>query len=228
MSERRALALAAGLISFVPPALAEPMMPAGASPEFGLAGIWRVIEARPAPWTRPRTLGNRDAPLLEYAVEFAEYEVKGPDPLRCNDAKYSSGVTYRSEAFNGRLGQNAALAKKLDLDDSQYTTFRVYCGSTQRDFYVDDSANLVMAEGEVVYTLERPTGLDPSEVSAGYRGPSFDCTQARTTGERLICRDAALSQSDRKLGAAYAALEKAESSQASPPFARRSAPGCNL
>ncbi len=93
MSGRGALALATGLISFVSPALAGAMMPAGASPESGLAGIWRVIEARAAPWTRPRTLGKRDAPLLEYAVEFAEHEVKGPDSLRCNGAKYSSGIT---------------------------------------------------------------------------------------------------------------------------------------
>ncbi len=207
--------LAAGLIAttLASPALAGSMMPAGKSPEAGLAGIWRVIEAKPAPWAKPRRLSKRDAPLLAYAIEFAANEVKGPAPLACPGATYSSGVTYRSEAFGGKLAhdKDGALAKTLDLESSQFTTFRVTCGAVTRDFYVDDYANLVMLEGDVVYTLERPTGMDPAQYAAGYSGPSFDCTQAKTTGEKLICRDAALSASDRKLGEAYAALEKSVS-----------------
>jgi len=86
-------------IALARPALAEPMMPAGASPEAGLAGVWRVIDAKPAPWSRQRRLTKRDAPLLAYAIEFAANEVKGPAPLACPGATYSSGVTYRDEAF---------------------------------------------------------------------------------------------------------------------------------
>ena len=99
MSRRLAIA---GLI--VPLAFsaaqAGPMMLPGPSPEAGFAGVWRFIAAKPAPWAKinwakPRKLTGKDVPLLEFAVEFAEGEVKGPAPLSCSGAKYSSGVTYR-------------------------------------------------------------------------------------------------------------------------------------
>ncbi|MGO9133616.1 MAG: lysozyme inhibitor LprI family protein [Methylovirgula sp.] len=204
-------------------AFAGPMMPPGASPEAGFAGIWRFIAAKPAPWAKPHTLTKTDAPLLEFAVEFATGEVKGAPPLACKTAKYSSGVTYRSEAFGGKLAsdKDSTLAKTIHLSDPQLTTFRVYCstdgdkniGSEMRDFYVDDHADLATAIGDVIYTLERPTGMDPSQYKVGYIGPSFDCTKAASTAERLICGDAALSQSDRKLGDAYAVLKKSLSTE---------------
>ena len=58
----------------------------------------------------------------------------------------------------------------------------------------------------VIYTLERPTGMDTEQYSAGFSGPSFDCTKAKTQGEKLICADAGLAASDKKLAAAYRAL----------------------
>jgi hypothetical protein len=78
----RVLAIA-GLIASLPLSVAQPgsMMPAGPSPEAGFAGVWRIVRAKSAPWTKPRQLTRKDAPLLEYAVEFAANEVKGPAPL---------------------------------------------------------------------------------------------------------------------------------------------------
>ena len=209
---RRLLAVA-GLIAPLAfsAAQAGSMMPAGRSPEAGFAGVWRIIEAKPAPWTKPRklTLTGKDVPLLEFAVEFAEGGVKGPPPLSCSDAKYSSGVTYRGEAFGGALAgdKDGRLAKRLRFG-GQISTYRVICGTEVRDFYFDDNADLVMLQGDVIYTLERPTGMDPQQYKAGYSGPSFDCAAAKTTGERLICADAALSKSDKALGEAYSALKR--------------------
>jgi len=207
---------AAGSILLVAsrPAFSGAMMPAGSSPEAGFAGIWRVVDARPAPWAPPRRLGRNEAPLLEYAIDFAAHEVKGPEPLSCAGATYATGVTDWNEAFAGRLSANAkgALAKAINLAPTQLSTFRVICGRKARDYYVDANAALVTAEGDVVYTLERPDG-NPSDYAAGFSGPSFDCTQAKTTSEKLICRDAALSASDRKLGEAYVALQRSASPQ---------------
>ena len=157
-----------------------------------------------------RRLARKDAPLLEFAVEFAAGEAKGPAPLACKDAKYSSGVTYQGEAFGGTFAndKDRVLAKKLHLGEYQLSTYRVVCGNEVLDFYFDKNADLVTLQGDIVYTLERPTGLDPQQYKAGYSGPSFDCTTAKTTGERLICIDAALSKSDKKLGEAYAALKR--------------------
>jgi uncharacterized protein len=191
------------------------MMPLGPSPESGLAGVWRFIEAKPAPWAKPRTLSKAEAPLLEFGVDFVEGAVKGPPPLACASAKYSSGVTYLSEAFGGRLAgdKSAAMAKQVRLDDSGMTTFRVVCGEAVQDFYLDERDDLVIAEGDVLYTLERPTGMDPQQFTAGFSGPSFDCAKAKTTADRLICADAGLSKSDRALAAAYAKLKAAESAE---------------
>jgi uncharacterized protein len=201
----------AGLIAALPVSGAQsgPMMPAGSSPETGFAGVWRFIGAKSAPWTKPRKLNRKDAPLLEYAVEFADSNVNGPAPLACPDAKYSSGVTYPHEAFDGALAgdKDGRLAKAMHLS-GQFLTFRVVCGTDVRDFYFDDNADLVTVQDGIVYTLERPTGMDPQQYKAGYSGPSFDCTAAKTTGERLICIDAALSKSDKTLGEAYAALKR--------------------
>jgi uncharacterized protein YecT (DUF1311 family) len=207
MSRRLAIAGVIVPLAFAA-AHAGPMMLPGSSPDAGFAGVWRIIAAKPAPWVRPRKLTRKDVPLLEFAVEFAEGEVKGPAPLSCSGAKYSSGVTYRGEAFGGALAgdKDGRLAKRLHLG-WQISTYRVVCGTEVRDFYDDDSADLVMLQGDIVYTLERPTRMDPQQYRPGYSGPSFDCAAAKTTGERLICADAALSKSDKTLGEAYSALK---------------------
>lgn len=67
-----------------------------------------------------------------------------------------------------------------------------------------------MVEGDVLYTLERPTGMDPQQFTAGFSGPRFDCAEAKTTADRLICADTGLSKSDRALAAAYTKLKAAE------------------
>jgi uncharacterized protein YecT (DUF1311 family) len=204
---------AAGLLLWLlsASAMAGPMLPAGPSPEAGLAGVWRVIGAKPAPWSKLHKLTRKEAPLLEYAVDFANGEVRGPAPVSCKSATYSSGVTYRDEAFGGALARSkdsGALAKAWKLSSPQLSTFRIYCGEPIRDFYFDDNADLVAIVGEVIYTLERPTGMDPQQYQAGYSGPSFDCSAAKTTGERLVCIDAQLSKSDKSLGEAYSALRR--------------------
>jgi uncharacterized protein len=87
----------------------------------------------------------------------------------------------------------------------------VICGASVRDYYIDDAADMKMAQGDVIYTLERPAGMNPEQYKAGFSGPSFDCAKAKTTGERLICWDAGLSRSDNALSQSYQAIRKSES-----------------
>jgi hypothetical protein len=138
-------------ILFAASASAGPLMLPGPSPESGFAGMRRFIDAKPAPWAKPRKPTKADAPLLEYAVDFEEREAKGPATLACNDARYSSGVTYHDELFSGRLASDTsgAMAKSLHL--SQPSTYRVICGETVRDYYFDDNADMVLAEGDDLY-----------------------------------------------------------------------------
>lgn len=192
-------------------ASAAKLMPPGDSPESGMAGTWRVIAARSAPWAKPHKLSKADAPLLEFALTFADRKVDGPAPLGCPKAQYTSGVTYRSELFGGRFAHdaNGVMAKAVRLSNPGATTFRVICDNRIRDYYIDDNADMLTAEGDVLYTLQRPSGTP--EETAGFSGPGFECTKAKTAGEQLICSDAALSKADRTLNAAYARLKKEES-----------------
>src|SRR5690349_8441643 len=122
----------------VTPVAAEEMMRPGPSPESGLAGVWRVIDAQAAPWVKPHRMTKAEAPLLEYAVAFKDNKVEGPAPLACSAASYSSGVTYSKDWFGGKLADDASGAKAAALHISQPTTFRVICGGKARDYYVDE------------------------------------------------------------------------------------------
>jgi len=188
------------------------MMPAGPSPDSGMKGVWRVVRAEPAPWTRPHTLSKAETPLLEYAVEFNDGQVKGPAPLACKSAQYSSGVTYGDGLFDGKLkGANEdKMAAAAHLARGTPSTFRTICAGVQRDYYIDDDADMVMAVGDVLYTLQRPTGMDTDQYAAGFSGPSFDCSKAASAVDKLICSDASLSKADKKMSAAYRRLQKEE------------------
>jgi uncharacterized protein YecT (DUF1311 family) len=204
---------ALALLLFAVGARAQDMMPLGSSPESGFAGVWRFIGAKSAPWTKPRRLSKADAPFLEYAVDFEDNEVKGPAALACKGATFAFGDTYPVHLFGGRLvlDKDGAALKAIDLAWGGTSTYRVQCGNVARDYYMGEDGDLVLAEGDVIYWLERPTGMDIGQYKAGFSGPGFDCTYAKTTGEQLICGDAALSKSDAKMNAAYRALEKSES-----------------
>jgi len=199
-------ALAGVLAAIALPAAAQFMKP-GATPESGFAGTWRVIAATPAPWQHPAP-SKGEKSLLEYAVKFSEGEAKGPPALACENAKFASGATAPDDLFDGKLkSAGGSAATKLGLTDASITTYRVVCDGKTRDYYIDAQANLRTYDAGVVYTLERPTGMETARYEPGFSGPSFDCAKAKSAGEQTICRDAALSETDRKLDAAYRRLK---------------------
>ena len=206
---KRAFATFLATLTLVSVSASAQFMKPGASPEAGFAGVWRVIGAKPAPWTHREPSSKASYPLLEYAIEFASGEVKGPDAVACKDARFASGVTAPDDLFDGRLRDLKGAAKALNLTSFSVTTYRVICDGKPRDYYVDDNAALRTSEADVIYTLERPSG-DPKQVAAGFSGPAFDCAKARTAGEQTICRDAALSKADKKLNEAYLRLKATE------------------
>src|ERR1700748_518497 len=127
-------AIAAAAILTAATAQAQMMTP-DTSPDSGLKGVWRVITAKPAPWAKPHTLQKSETPLLEYAIDFSEGAVKGPAPLGCAAARYSSGNT---DPFGGKL-KTDAMRQAVFLKNGG-TTYRIVCNGANRDFYVDDNA----------------------------------------------------------------------------------------
>jgi uncharacterized protein YecT (DUF1311 family) len=180
------------------------------TPDSGLAGVWRVVAASPAPWVTPRLLTKAEAPMMEQAIMFGDGEVKGSAPLACKHVKYHSLVVEPKGLFQGNLppGRAVDLAKAMKLDPPEITTYRVDCDSGSFDYHVDHEGRLQTALSNVIYTLERPEPSEVSDVKPGYSGPSFDCLLAKTTADKLICWDAALSKADLDLAAAYGWLKR--------------------
>ncbi len=205
---RLAWTVLATLLS-IAPAVAEPSDPV---PSADFAGVWRIVGAAPAPWVKPHKLTKAEAPLLEYAIEFANGEIKGPPALTCKGAAYHDTISYAGQIFGGRLakGKEGDIADAMHLEMPEIGTVRAICANGQFEYYSTRDGDLDLAVGDVIYTLERPQGMDSASVKAGYSGPSFDCTKAKTAGDRLICTDAGLARADRKMGAAYARLRKTE------------------
>lgn len=196
-------------------ALAGPMMKPGPAPESSFTGTWRFIGAQSAPWVRARKLTKADAPLLEYAIKLKDGAVEGPPPLSCKDARYTEGVSTHDELFGGKLkgDKGFALARKIGLSQGEIDTERVICNGKVFDFYFTDIAQFLLGAGGVIYTLEQPTGMEPDQYKPGFTGPGFDCTRAAATLDRLICMDASLSKSDRRLNENYRALKATVSPQ---------------
>ena len=69
------------------------LLPTAAQPAASFAGTWRVIGVTAAPWVKAHPLGKREAPLLEYALIFADGEIEGPSPLGCRHAKFATTVS---------------------------------------------------------------------------------------------------------------------------------------
>ncbi len=99
------------------------------------------------------------------------------------------------------------------------------CGNgAARDYYMDDDADMVMEEAGTIYTLQRPTGMDIERYTAGFSGPSFDCSKAKSAGDQMLCSDANLAETDRKLGVAWRKLKQSVSPE-SRGLDPRNAPG---
>jgi len=188
------------------PAQAQPM---GPSPEAAYAGTWRIIDASPAPWIKPHTLSHDEAPLLEFALAFRDGEVLGPSPIACGHAGYKSTAVTVQEMFHGGVpeGKEDETANELGLSASCAGVLRVDCDTGTFDYAGDERGSLLFVLDNIVYTMQRAKHDD---TAPGYSGPGFDCTKARTAGEKLICLDEDLSKFDRQMAAAYTRLSKTQ------------------
>ena len=155
------------------------MMEAGPAPESSFTGTWRFIGARSAPWGPQHKLTKADAPLLEYAIKLKNGAVEGRPPFSCKDARYSEGVSVHDELFGGKLkgDKEFALAKRIGLSQGEIDTERVICNGKIFDFYFTDNAQFLLGIGDVIYTLEQPTGMEPDQ-NKGFSGPGFRLHQS--------------------------------------------------
>src|SRR6202166_4742485 len=181
-------------------------------PSSNFAGAWWIIGAAPAPWTEPRALSGWDALLLEAAIRFDNGEVEGPPALACKGARYHDTISSPQDVFGGRLakGKEYRIAEAMRLELPEIGVIRVSCGNRRFEYYSNHDGDLVIAVGKVVYTLTHLDESDTRLLVPGYNGPSFDCATAANAGEKLICTNLRLSKADREMGAAFARLNRDE------------------
>lgn len=133
-----------------------------------ILGRWRIQRAYMAPWVRNGTLASANRRWIGLAVTFAPNRVDGPGPLRCGGARYKPTSMSAEGLFRSALMSPTADAVTLGIVATPVAGTRLSCSSGVFDFHrVDDNAVLI-ALGDVIYTLTRATGaLAPDTTPAG-------------------------------------------------------------
>lgn len=180
-------------------------------PDNDFFGFWRVIGAERAPWVPVRALRAGEAPLIGWTIEFHDDDLRGPAVLGCKPARYIGGQTALSDVFDHRLDRDKFVEQGSVLGFMGWAeTEHVACGDgTAREYYLTHGGDLLIAMGDVIYRLRKPTG-DPSTFKAGDTAPGFDCVTADNAARKIICLDLKLSALDRKMTDGFRRLEAAE------------------
>lgn len=149
----RAAALVAALVSFVPNAPA-----AGVS----ILGTWQIVEAIPAPWSRPEeqaslvTVGKR---LLKTEVTFAASSVSSKfKPFNCKSkVLYEANSIDIDALFQGNLPEPnpAAAAMRLGFPRGDIPGVDVRCLKALHTFHFRDANTALINLDRVIYTLKR-------------------------------------------------------------------------
>lgn len=208
---RSLLALAFSLAGLTSPALAD------GQPDVSIAGRWRIVAAERAPWASGTAVPT---PFLRAGIVFRDGRLLGPHPIACQPADYKLIMMPAEGLFEGALPPERAVAlgEKLGVvGPGETVTHRVTCPNASFDFHrATDSISLKIAIDNVVYTLRQPDGDGDNltdEAFVAPATPSFACSRARSTTERLICGDAEAARRDREMAAAFERLRPALSAE---------------
>ena len=149
---RAAFALAM-LVMFGPNALA-----AGIS----MLGKWQIVEAVPAPWSRPEeqaALAAGGKHLLNTEVLFAPGSVKSKfKPFDCKSkVLYESNTIEVDALFQGNLPEPnpAAAATRLGFPKGDIPSVDVRCLKTLHTFHFRDPNTALINLDRVIYTFKR-------------------------------------------------------------------------
>ena len=149
---RAAITLAA-LLMFAPDAPA-----AGVS----ILGKWQIVEAVPAPWSRPEeqaALGAAGRRMLKTEVTFAASSVSSKfKPFDCKSkVLYETNAIQFDALFQGNLPEPnpAAAAARLGFPKGDVPSVDVRCLKALHTFHFRDANTALINLDRVIYTLKR-------------------------------------------------------------------------
>ena len=139
----------------------------GFAPDASAAGVsifgtWRIVEAAPAPWSRPENqaplaaIGKR---LINTEVTFAKGSVKSKfKPFDCKSrVLYETNSIQDDALFQGNLPEPnpAAAAARLGFPKGDIPSVDVRCLKALHTFHFRDSDTAMFNYDRVIYTLKR-------------------------------------------------------------------------
>jgi hypothetical protein len=149
---RAALAFAA-LVSAAPNATAA---------NISILGKWEIVEAVPAPWSRPEeraALAAAGKRLLNTAVTFAPHSVASKfKPFDCKSkVLYTANSIEVDALFQGNLPEPnpAAAAVRLGFPRGDIPSVDVRCLKALHTFHFRDANTALINLDRVIYTLKR-------------------------------------------------------------------------
>ena len=150
---RRAALVLAALASFAPDAPA-----AGVS----IIGTWQIVEAIPAPWSRPEAQAALTAAgkrLINTEVTFAKGSVKSKlKPFDCKSrVLYETNAIQVDALFQGNLPEPnpSAAALRLGFPKGDIPSVDVRCLKALHTFHFRDPNTALISLDRVIYTLKR-------------------------------------------------------------------------
>jgi hypothetical protein len=129
---------------------------------FSILGKWQIVEAVPAPWSRPEeqaTLAAASKRLLNTEVMFAPGSVKSKfKPFDCKSKVFYESNTIEVDAlFQGNLPEPnpAAAAVRLGFPKGDIPSVDVRCLKALHTFHFRDPDTALINLDWVIYTLKR-------------------------------------------------------------------------
>jgi hypothetical protein len=127
-----------------------------------ILGKWQIVEAVPAPWSRPEeqaALAAAGKRLLNTEVTFAPGSVKSKfKPFDCKSkVLYESNTIEVDALFQGNLPEPnpAAAAARLGFPKGDIPSMDVRCLKALHTFHFRDADTALINLDRVIYTLKR-------------------------------------------------------------------------
>jgi hypothetical protein len=137
-------------------------LPRAQAADISILGTWKIVEAIPAPWTRPEIRPALEAEgknLLNLVVTFAAHSVKSKFKLfNCKSRVIYEANSLEADAlFQGNLPEPnpTAAAAHLGFPKGDVPCVDVRCINETFTFHFRDPSTAMINLNRVIYTLKR-------------------------------------------------------------------------
>ncbi len=138
------------------------LAPGASAANISILGTWEIVEAAPAPWTRPAeqaALAAAGRRVLKTEVTFAPSSISSKfKPFDCRSkVLYETNSIEVDALFQGNLPEPnpAAAAARLGFPRGDIPSVDVRCLKALHTFHFRDPNTALISLNGVIYTLKR-------------------------------------------------------------------------